>query len=147
MSISRRLLTSLACAFAFLAGACGASAEVDAADHFGGAEANQAEIDAALAELTEISTETAAESTESAAESTESATNNGDPGQHSLLISFHSDGLPVYGPLDVDGQPPTDLDECSGHVGPTPDADRDTYHYHVLDGQDPASIEAEGCGR
>ncbi len=140
MSISRRLLTSLACAFAFLAGACGASAEVDAADHFGGAEANQAEIDAALAELTEISTETAAESTES-------ATNNGDPGQHSLLISFHSDGLPVYGPLDVDGQPPTDLDECSGHVGPTPDADRDTYHYHVLDGQDPASIEAEGCGR
>lgn len=52
-------------------------------------------------------------------------------GEHSALIGYLFDGHAIYGPQDVDGAEPTDLDECLGHVGPTPDFDFDTYHYHV----------------
>ena len=53
------------------------------------------------------------------------------PGEHSELIGYMFDGYPVYGPQDVGGEAPTDLDSCMGHVGPTPDFVDDTYHYHV----------------
>lgn len=52
-------------------------------------------------------------------------------GEHSALIGYLFDGFPIYGPQDVDGEEPTNLDECMGHVGPTPDFEDDTYHYHV----------------
>ncbi len=54
------------------------------------------------------------------------------PGAHSTLIGFLFDGFPIYGPQDSDGEEPTDLDECHGHVGPTPEFDDDTYHYHII---------------
>ncbi len=53
------------------------------------------------------------------------------PGEHSVLIGYLFDGYPIYGPQDVDGEEPTDLDACLGHTGPTPEFDEDTYHYHV----------------
>lgn len=52
-------------------------------------------------------------------------------GEHSVLIGYLFDGFPIYGPQDVDGNEPTDLDGCLGHTGPTPEFDDDTYHYHV----------------
>lgn len=53
------------------------------------------------------------------------------PGQHSAVIGFLFDGYGIYGPQDVDGEEPADLDECMGHVGPTPDFPEGVYHYHV----------------
>jgi YHYH protein len=53
------------------------------------------------------------------------------PGQHSVLIGYIFDGYGIYGPKDVGGAEPTDLDECMGHTGPTPEFGFDTYHYHV----------------
>ncbi len=53
------------------------------------------------------------------------------PGEHSALIGYLFDGVPIYGPQDVGGDAPTDLDECLGHVGPTPEFSADVYHYHV----------------
>jgi hypothetical protein len=50
-------------------------------------------------------------------------------GKHSPLIGYAFDGFPIYGPNDVDGRPPTNLDECNGHA----DAERG-YHYHVTAG-------------
>ncbi len=52
-------------------------------------------------------------------------------GEHSALIGYLFDGVPIYGPQDVDGEAPTDLDACLGHVGPTPEFDEDVYHYHT----------------
>ena|GEM_PF-623457 len=54
-----------------------------------------------------------------------------EPGQHSEIIGYLFDGYPIYGPQDVDGEEPTDLDECHGHVGETPEFEGETYHYHV----------------
>ena len=42
------------------------------------------------------------------------------PGEHSVIIGYRFDGHPIYGPQDVDGNEPTDLDECMGHFGPNP---------------------------
>ena len=53
------------------------------------------------------------------------------PGEHSAIIGFLFDGFPIYGPQDLGGVPPIDLDACNGHFGPTPDFAEDTYHYHV----------------
>lgn len=53
------------------------------------------------------------------------------PGEHSRIVGYLFDGYPIYGPQDVDGEPPSDLDACLGHTGPTPEFDEDTYHYHV----------------
>ena len=52
-------------------------------------------------------------------------------GEHSQIIGYLFDGYPIYGPQDVDGEEPTDLDACMGHVGMTPDFDEPVYHYHV----------------
>ncbi|KAI8853946.1 hypothetical protein BC829DRAFT_429764 [Chytridium lagenaria] len=37
------------------------------------------------------------------------------------------DGIPIFGPLGDNGNVPTDLDECNGHV----DSTYSFYHYHV----------------
>ena len=47
------------------------------------------------------------------------------------LVAFALDGYPIYGPED-DGEVPTDLDECSGHVADTAEFG-ETYHYHLSD--------------
>lgn len=52
-------------------------------------------------------------------------------GDHSVLIGYLFDGFAIYGPQDVGGEEPTDLDACQGHTGPTPEFEDDTYHYHV----------------
>lgn len=52
-------------------------------------------------------------------------------GEHSVLIGYLLDGFPVYGPQDVDGESPEDLDECNGHVGATPEFPEGIYHYHM----------------
>eukprot|EP00937_MAST-01D_sp_MAST-1D-sp2_P001629 g1629.t1 len=49
------------------------------------------------------------------------------PGLHSPLLGFMLDGIPIYGPMDVGGVPPADLDECQGHT----DAEHPFYHYHT----------------
>ena len=48
--------------------------------------------------------------------------------EHSPLIGYAFDGFPIYGPNDVDGKPPTDLDECNGHFD-----EQRGYHYHVTE--------------
>ena len=53
------------------------------------------------------------------------------PGQHSALRGFMVDGFPVYGPQGDDGAEETDLDECRGHFGPTPEFPDGIYHYHL----------------
>ena len=64
-------------------------------------------------------------------------------GTHSTMIGVALDGFPVYGPRDVDGASPIGLDECSGHVGPTPEFPQGTYHYHLTE-QAPYGV---GCLR
>jgi len=49
----------------------------------------------------------------------------------SNLIGFLRDGFPVYGPKDMDGSYPVDLDENGGHEGETADFSEAIYHYHV----------------
>lgn len=51
----------------------------------------------------------------------------------SALVGVLLDGIPIYGPEELDGSVPGDLDECNGHVGPTPDTRSEVYHYHVTD--------------
>lgn len=52
-------------------------------------------------------------------------------GEHSVIIGYLFDGFPIYGPQDVGGEEPDDLDACLGHTGATPEFEADTYHYHV----------------
>lgn len=47
------------------------------------------------------------------------------------FIGVLLDGFAVYGPQDSNGQRPSDLDSCNGHVGTTPDFSTPTYHYHT----------------
>jgi hypothetical protein len=53
-------------------------------------------------------------------------TGSSSAGLHSLLVGFMADGIPIYGFNDVNGTPPTDLDECNGHVTAL-----GYYHYHA----------------
>lgn len=46
------------------------------------------------------------------------------------LSGFAKDGFPIYGAEDTDGAP-TDLDECNGHEGATPEFPDGVYHYHA----------------
>ena len=52
-------------------------------------------------------------------------------GMHSVLIGVLFDGFAIYGPLGVDGEVPSDLDECNGHSGITPEFPEGMYHYHL----------------
>ncbi len=56
-----------------------------------------------------------------------------DAGQHSPIIGYAFDGYAIYGIRDKDGKAPTDLDECNGHVGPTPEFPDGIYHYHCTE--------------
>lgn len=60
-------------------------------------------------------------------------------GQHSTILGVLLDGFPLYGPQDVDGSKVTgaDLDECNGHVGPTPEFPGGIYHYHLKEDVSP----------
>jgi len=62
------------------------------------------------------------------------------PGEHSVIIGVLLDGFAVYGPQDEGGEPPDDLDDCSGHVGPTPEFPDGVYHYHLTESS-PYSID------
>lgn len=54
-------------------------------------------------------------------------------GEHSVLIGYMLDGFPIYGPQDANGEVPTDLDECNGHFGSTPEYPEGIYHYHTTE--------------
>lgn len=54
-------------------------------------------------------------------------------GAHSVLIGVLLDGFAVYGPQGEGGTAPTDLDECSGHTGATPEFPAGVYHYHLTE--------------
>lgn len=49
------------------------------------------------------------------------------PGEHSPLVGFALDGIPIFGPNTVGGKLPTDLDECNGHTS----TQYPYYHYHM----------------
>lgn len=64
-------------------------------------------------------------------------------GEHSSILGFLVDGFPFYGPQDADGVTITsdDLDECSGHVGPTPEFPEGIYHYHITEDRSPYTVD------
>lgn len=64
-------------------------------------------------------------------------------GQHSTMIGVLQDGFPVYGNKDTSGAVITNsnLDECSGHTGATPEFPDGIYHYHLTDDEAPYSID------
>jgi hypothetical protein len=47
------------------------------------------------------------------------------------LYGFAKDGFPIYSSRDEEGALPTDLDECHGHTGVTPEFPGGVYHYHA----------------
>lgn len=48
-------------------------------------------------------------------------------GKHSPLFGFMYDGIPIFGSQGDNGEYPTDLDACGGHVDKT----YNFYHYHL----------------
>ncbi|MGA9276380.1 YHYH protein [Ilumatobacter sp.] len=64
-------------------------------------------------------------------------------GEHSTIIGVLLDGFPFYGPQDADGVTITsdDLDECSGHVGVTPEFPDGIYHYHLTEDRSPYTVD------
>lgn len=53
-------------------------------------------------------------------------------GNGSTLAGFTFEGIPMYGPYDQgETSAPTDLDECNGHIGVTPQFPEGVYHYHA----------------
>ncbi|WP_299414742.1 YHYH protein [uncultured Sulfitobacter sp.] len=64
-------------------------------------------------------------------------------GEHSYMLGVLEDGFPVYSNLDVNGVEISSdaLDECSGHVGPTPEFPDGTYHYHLTADEAPYMID------
>lgn len=65
------------------------------------------------------------------------------PGEHSSILGFLQDGFPVYANQGEGGVVVTneDLDECSGHEGPTPEFPGGIYHYHLTADEAPYSID------
>lgn len=61
-------------------------------------------------------------------------------GEHSVLIGYLFDGFPIHGPQDVDGEEPSNLNECNAHFGPTSEFPDGIWHYHLID-ERPYSIE------
>ena len=53
-------------------------------------------------------------------------------GEHSHMVGYLLDGYPIYGPQDVGGKAPNNLDDCLGHYGPTPEFPEGIYHYHTM---------------
>ncbi len=48
------------------------------------------------------------------------------------ILAYARDGFPIYGYEESDGSTPSDLDECSGHFGPTAEFPDGIYHYHIM---------------
>lgn len=46
------------------------------------------------------------------------------------MFGYAFDGFAMFGSSDADGTIPTDLDQCSGHVGIVEHEDEAVYHYH-----------------
>ncbi|MGL4489156.1 MAG: YHYH protein [Rhizobiaceae bacterium] len=69
--------------------------------------------------------------------------NAGANGAHSPMVGVLLDGFPVYGQKGENGVEMTNetLDECSGHVGPTPEFPKGIYHYHLTSDKAPYSID------
>ncbi|HIG73636.1 MAG TPA: YHYH protein [Bacteroidetes bacterium] len=65
------------------------------------------------------------------------------PGQHSYMIGVLQDGFPVYADKGAGGEVVTsdDLDECGGHVEPTPEFADGIYHYHMTADGAPYSVD------
>ncbi len=68
---------------------------------------------------------------------------NARAGQHSEMIGVLADGFPVYSNYDIGGivVANDDLDECSGHFGPTPEFPDGIYHYHLTADEAPYMID------
>ena len=64
-------------------------------------------------------------------------------GEHSHILGVLRDGFPVYGDKGEKGVTLTnaDLDECSGHVGATPEFPDGIYHYHLTADKAPYSVD------
>lgn len=64
-------------------------------------------------------------------------------GEHSVMIGVLEDGFPVYGNQGAGGATVTnaDLDECSGHVGVTPEFPEGIYHYHLTADETPYMVD------
>lgn len=64
-------------------------------------------------------------------------------GEHSYMLGVLEDGFPVYANQDLNGVEigSDELDECSGHVGPTPEFPNGTYHYHLTADEAPYMID------
>ncbi len=64
-------------------------------------------------------------------------------GEHSAMIGVLLDGFPIYGPQGDAGTivGNADLDECSGHLGRTPEFPAGIYHYHLTTKDAPYSID------
>lgn len=62
---------------------------------------------------------------------------------HSAMIGILLDGFPIYGPQNDNGVIITnaDLDDCSGHLGATPEFPQGIYHYHLTTQDAPYSID------
>jgi hypothetical protein len=64
-------------------------------------------------------------------------------GEHSHIVGVLRDGYPVYGNQGENGVLVTnaDLDECGGHLGPTPEFPDGVYHYHLTADEAPYSLD------
>ena len=64
-------------------------------------------------------------------------------GEHSYMIGVLQDGFPVYSNQGENGEimGNSDLDECSGHFGPTPEFPEGIYHYHLTADEAPYTID------
>lgn len=62
---------------------------------------------------------------------------------HSYMLGVLEDGFPVYDNQDANGEEigSDGLDECSGHVEPTPEFPDGTYHYHLTADEAPYMID------
>lgn len=64
-------------------------------------------------------------------------------GEHSYMLGVLEDGFPVYANQDINGEIIGDdeLDDCSGHFGPTPEFPDGIYHYHLTADEAPYSVD------
>lgn len=64
-------------------------------------------------------------------------------GEHSYMLGVLEDGFPVYANQDLNGVEigNDELDECSGHVGATPEFPDGIYHYHLTADEAPYMID------
>lgn len=59
------------------------------------------------------------------------------------MLGVLEDGFPVYANQDINGEIIGDdeLDDCSGHFGPTPEFPDGIYHYHLTADEAPYSVD------